>query len=61
VYALKDKAPLVVLEGENPLATQNVRAFFLYKILNPREKLVGVEKFIGTQRDRLHLFVVVVL
>jgi hypothetical protein len=61
VHALKDEALIVILEGENSLATQNVRALFLHKILDPGKKLIGVERLVGAKRDRLHLFVMVML
>src|SRR5579864_8766260 len=61
VHALKDKALIVILEGEDALATQNARAFFLHQVLDPGEKLIGVERLVATKRDRLHLLVVVVL
>ena len=61
VHALKDKALIVILEGEDALATQNVRALFLHRILDPRKKLIGVERLVGAKRDRLHFFVVVML
>ena len=59
--ALKDKTPIVILKGENALATQNVRSFFLHEILDPGEKPVGVERLVGAKRNRFHLLVMVVL
>ena len=61
VDALKGEALVVILEGENALAAQNARPFFLHEVLDPREELVGVERPFRAQRDRLHLLVVIVL
>src|SRR4029078_8807206 len=61
VNALKDKALIVILEGEDALATQNARPFFLHQILHPGKKLIRVERLVGTKGDRLNLFLVVML
>ena len=61
VHALEHEALVVILEGEDALAAQNARPLFLHEVLHPREELVGVERLVGPQRDRLHLLVVIVL
>ena len=38
-----------------------VLAFGLHQFLHPGEKLVGVERFFGVERNRLHVLVVIVL
>src|SRR5262252_4184391 len=60
VHALKHEALGVVLERQDALAAQNVRPLDLHELLHPGEKLVGVERLVGLERDRLHLFVVIV-
>src|SRR6185312_4045983 len=42
VHALEDEALGIVLEREDALAAQNVRAFLLHEFLHPRKELVGV-------------------
>src|SRR3984885_9030064 len=61
VHALEDKALIVVLEGQDALAAQNVRALLLHQILHPRKELVRIERLVRAQRNRLHVLVVVVL
>ena len=61
VHALEHEAPILILEGKNALAAQDVRAFLLHQILDPREKFVCVERLVGFERNRLHFLVVVVL
>src|SRR6266404_4328232 len=60
VHALKHEALVVVLERQDALAAQNVRPLDLHELLHPRKELVGVERLVGLERDRLHLFVVIV-
>src|SRR5215813_4507243 len=60
VHALKHEALVVVLERQDTLAAQNVRPLDLHELLHPRKELVGVERLVGLERDRLHLFVVIV-
>src|SRR6476620_2187487 len=61
VHALKHEALGIVLERKDSLAPQNVRAVLRDEILNPRKELVGIERLVGLQRNRLHLLVMVVL
>src|SRR6516225_5875920 len=60
VHALEHEALVVVLERQDALAAQNVRPLDLHELLHPGEKLVRVERPVGLERDRLHLFVVIV-
>src|SRR5262249_55773203 len=61
VHTLQHKAPIVGLERQDALAAQAVGPLFLHQMLHPGKELVGVERFLRRQRDRLHLFVVIVL
>ena len=61
VNTLKDEALVVILERENAFASQNVRAFLLHEVLHPGKELIGIERLIGAERNRLHLLVVIVL
>src|ERR1700731_5050287 len=61
VHALEHEARIVVLEGEDAFAAQNVGAFLLHQILHPRKELVRIERLVATQRNRLHVLVVIVL
>src|SRR5580692_50731 len=61
VHALEHKARIVVLEGEDAFAAQNVRAFLLHQVLHPRKELVRIERLVAAQRNRLHVLVVIVL
>src|SRR5580692_1310022 len=61
IQALEHKARIVVLEGEDAFAAQNVRAFLLHQVLHPREELVRIERLVASQRNRLHVLVVIVL
>src|SRR4051812_2601824 len=60
VHALEHEALVVILEGEDALAAQNARPLLLHEVLHPGEELVRVERLVGPDRDRLHLFVVIV-
>src|SRR5262245_19399861 len=59
VHALKHEALVVVLERQDALAAQNARPLRLHKVLHPGEELVRVERLVGLERDRLHLFVMI--
>src|SRR4029079_9664636 len=61
VHALEHEALGVILERKDSLAPQNVRAVLRDEILNPRKELVGIERLVGLERNRLHFLVVVVL
>src|SRR5262249_40719848 len=61
VDALEHEALRIVPECQDALAAQNVRPFVGHEILHPREELVGIEGFAGSQRQGLHLFVVIML
>ena len=61
VHALEHEALGIVLEREDALAAQDARPVFSDQVLDPGKKLVGVERLVGLQRHRLHLFVVIVL
>src|SRR5262245_13366497 len=61
VDALEHEALVVALERQDALAAQNARPLRLHEVLHPGEELVRVERLIGLERDRLHLFVVIVL
>src|SRR5439155_6089792 len=39
----------------------NARTFLLHEVLHPRKELVGVERLLKRERDRLHLLVVIML
>src|SRR5689334_1140945 len=54
VHALEDKSLRVVLEREDTLAPKDLRAFFGNEILDPGKKLVGVQRPVDLERDRLH-------
>src|SRR5262245_60560655 len=61
VDALEHEALVVVLERQDALAAQNARPLCLHEVLHPGEEFVRVERLIGLERDRLHLFVMIVL
>ena len=61
VHALEHEALGIVLEREDALAAQDARPVFSDQVLDPGKELVGVERLVGLQRHRLHLFVVIVL
>src|SRR5215472_21749 len=60
VHALEHEALVIVLERKDALAAQNVRPLNLHELLHPGKELVGVERLVGFERDRLHLLVVIV-
>src|SRR5262252_5303546 len=60
VHALEHEALVIVLERQDALAAQNVRPLDLHELLHPGKELVGVERLVGLERDRLHLLVVIV-
>ena len=61
MHTLEHEAPILILEGKNAFAAQDIRAFLLHQILDPRKKFVCVERLVGFERNRLHFLVVVVL
>ena len=61
VNTLKDEALVVILEGEDALAAQNARPLLLHEVLHPGKELIGIERPIDVERNRLHLLVVIVL
>src|SRR5690348_14938571 len=61
VHALKDEAVGIVLERENALGAQYFRPLVGDEVLDPAKELVGVERLLGPQRQRLHILVVIVL
>ncbi len=61
VDALEDEALRVVLERDDALAAQDVRPSLLRQPVDPRHELVGIDVALEPRRDRLHVFVVVVL
>src|SRR6202030_835472 len=61
MHALEHEARIVVLEGEDAFAAQNVRAFLLHQVLHPRKELVRIERLVAPERNRLHVLVVIVL
>src|SRR5215813_9080201 len=61
VHALEHEALVVVLERQDALAAQNARPLRLHEVLHPRKELVRVEWLVGPERDRLHLFVMIML
>ena len=61
VHALKDETLLVILEVENALRAQNVLALGRHKVLHPGKELVRIERLGGVERNRLHVFIMIVL
>src|SRR5262245_56342419 len=61
VHALEHEARGVVLERQDALAAQDARPLLLHEILHPGEELVGIERLVGLERQRMHLLVVIVL
>src|SRR5215510_6633233 len=61
VHALEDVAVVIVAEGEDALRAQNLLAFGRNELLQPRHELCWVERLVRTQRQRLHVLVVIVL
>ena len=61
VHALENKALRIVLEREDALGAQDVRPLSLGEVLDERKELVGIERLISRERNRLHLLVVIVL
>src|SRR5262245_11827098 len=61
MHALEHEARGVVLERQDALAAQDARPLLLHEILHPGEELVGVERLVGLERQRVHLLVVIVL
>ena len=61
VHALEHEAVGIVLEVEDALAAQDGRAVLGDELLDPGEELVGAERLVGLERERLHVLVVIVL
>src|SRR5712691_527003 len=61
VHALEHEALGIVLERHDALGAQDARSVLGDEVLHPREELVGIERLVGLQRQRLHLLVVIVL
>src|SRR3979409_2213724 len=61
MHALEHEAFRIILERENALAAQNVLALRLDQGLHPGKELVRIERLLGLERHRLHLFVMIVL
>src|SRR5207302_1360693 len=61
VHALEDESLRIILERENPLAAQDARSFLLHQVLDPWKELVGIERPVAPERERLHLLVVIML
>ena len=61
VHALEHEALRIVLQRDDALAAQDVRALGLHQVLDEGEELVRIERLVGRDRDRLHLLVVIVL
>src|SRR4249919_3114817 len=61
VDALEHETLGIVLERQDTLAAQNIRTVLGHEILDPRKELVGVQRLVGAQCDRLHVLVMVVL
>src|ERR1700720_221602 len=61
VDALEHEALGIVLERQDALAAQDFLALLGDQILNPGEELVGIERLLGPERERLHVLVVIVL
>src|SRR5690606_8771638 len=55
------EAVRIVLERQNALGAQDRRTVLRNQILDPRKELVGIERLVGRDRDRLHLLVVIML
>src|SRR5580704_3540185 len=61
VHALENEALGIVLEREDTLAPQDLLPLLRHQVLDPRKELVGIERFVGLERERLHVLVVIVL
>src|SRR5262245_40347780 len=61
VHALQHEALVGVLERDDALTAQDVRAFLLHEVLHPGKELVRIERLVERDRHRLHVFVVIVL
>src|ERR1700681_1534884 len=61
VDALEHEALGIVLERQDALAAQDFLALLGDQILDPWEELVGIERLLGPERERLHVLVVIVL
>ena len=61
MHALEHEALGIVLERQDALAAQDAGPVGGNQILHPGEKLVRVKRLVGPERDRLHVFIVIVL
>src|SRR3954463_13220034 len=61
VHTLEHEAVGIVLEIEDALAAQDGRTVLGDELLYPGEELVGAERLVGLERERLHVLVVIVL
>ena len=61
VHSLEHEALGIVLEDEDALAAQDAGPLLLHQVLHPGKELVGIERFVASKRQRMHLFVVIVL
>src|ERR1700730_14029959 len=61
VHALEHETVGIVLEREDTLGAQDAGSFLCHEVLHPREELIGVERPVGPERNRLHVFVVIML
>src|ERR1700743_943940 len=61
VHALEDVAVVVIAEFGNPFRAQDLLALAGDQVLQPRHELGGIERLAGTERQRLHFLVVIVL
>ena len=59
MHTLKDKAFRLVLKGEDALAAQNIRAFFLHQIIDPGHEFFRVDIAIMGQGEALHLLIMI--
>src|SRR5262249_41565710 len=59
--ALEGKPLGVVLECEDAFGAENVLSFLGHQILNPGKELVGIQRPLSFERQRLHILVMIVL
>src|SRR5580704_5858289 len=58
--ALEHEPLRVALEGEDAFGAQNPGSLLGDQVLDPGEELVGVDRLVGPERQRLHVLVMVV-
>src|SRR5450631_3292202 len=61
VDALEHVAVVIVGEGQDALGAQDLLPLASYEVLQPGHEFGRIERLIGAQRQRLHLFVMVML